>query len=62
MNENIDLTKILKDCPSGWKFYSSIYGNVTFRRIENDSKYPIKYLVLDKDDFKKRLFDYAGIE
>lgn len=53
MNENIDLTVILKDCPIGWEFYSSIFGNVTFRRIENDSKYPIKYLTLDKDDFKR---------
>ena len=26
MNENIDLTKILKDCPKGTKFYFSIYG------------------------------------
>ena len=34
MNENIDLTKILKDCPKGWKFYSSIYGEVKFETIE----------------------------
>lgn len=33
MNENIDLTKILKDCPIGWKFYSSIYGDVEFVEI-----------------------------
>ena len=33
MNENIDLTKILKDCPMGWKFYSSIYGDVEFVEI-----------------------------
>ena len=30
MNENIDLTKILKDCPKGWKLYSSVYGEVKF--------------------------------
>ena len=30
MNENIDLTKILKNCPKGWKFYSSVYGEVEF--------------------------------
>ena len=29
MNENIDLTKILKDCPSGWKFYSTLFGDGT---------------------------------
>ena len=33
MNENIDLTKILKDCPKGWKFYSSMYGDVEFVEI-----------------------------
>ena len=30
MNENIDLTKILKDCPKGTKFYSYIYGEKTY--------------------------------
>ena len=34
MNENINLTKILKDCPKGWKFYSSVYGEVKFETIE----------------------------
>lgn len=34
MNENIDLTKILKDCPIGWKFYSSVYGEVKFEAIK----------------------------
>ena len=33
MNENIDLTKILKDCPMGWTFYSSVYGDVEFIEI-----------------------------
>ena len=33
MNEKIDLTKILKDCPKGWKFYSSVYGEVEFENI-----------------------------
>ena len=30
MNENIDLTKILKDCPEGTKFYSYIFGDETY--------------------------------
>ena len=35
MNENIDLTKILKNCPEGWKFYSSsLNRKVPFYRIE----------------------------
>lgn len=33
MNENIDLTKILKDCPKGTKFYSMIDGEVEFVEI-----------------------------
>ena len=30
MNENIDLTKILRDCPKGTKFYSSVHGDIKF--------------------------------
>ena len=30
MNDNIDLTKILKDCPRGTKLYSTIFGEVEF--------------------------------
>ena len=42
MNENIDLIKILKNCPTGTKFYSSIYGEVLFRNInENNVEYPV---------------------
>ena len=33
MNENINLKEILKDCPIGWKFYSSVYGDVEFVEI-----------------------------
>ena len=42
MNENIDLTKILKDCPQGTKLYSSIFGQVEFLRIGIIKKYPIE--------------------
>ena len=43
MNENIDLTKILKNCPKGWEFYSSVLGDVEFEGIRDDEKeaYPI---------------------
>ena len=30
MNKDIDLTKILADCPKGWKFWSPILGEVEF--------------------------------
>lgn len=36
MNENIDLTKILKNCPKGTKFYSTIFGEVAFVGINWD--------------------------
>ena len=46
MNENIDLTKILKDCPKGFKLYSSVHGKVFFSSIGNMSKlYPINVKV-----------------
>ena len=49
MNENVDLTKILKNCPKGWKFYSSIHGNVKFLTINNISNHPIRFLFNDKN-------------
>ena len=45
MKENIDLTKILKNCPKGFKLYSTIYGEVEF--IECDLLYQI---VVAKED------------
>jgi len=36
MNENLDLTKILKNCPKGTKFYSAIDGEVEFVEITQD--------------------------
>lgn len=30
MNENINLCEILKDCPKGTKFYSTIFGEETY--------------------------------
>lgn len=43
MNENIDLTKILKNCPIGTEFYHAGYGNVWFYGIDLKNKYyPIR--------------------
>lgn len=57
MNENIDLTEILKDCPKGWKFYSSVYGDVEFveilpnipfpKRSQENGLYLLKTLMLE---------------
>ena len=41
MNENIDLTKILKDCPKGTKLYSTVFGEVKFMGIKENASYPI---------------------
>ena len=41
MNENIDLTKILKNCPKGTKLYSSAFGEVEFQYIIQGALYPI---------------------
>ena len=41
MNENIDLTKILKDCQIGWQFYSSVYGDVEFLGVSNCCPVPL---------------------
>ena len=43
MNENIDLTKILKDCPKGTEFWCKIYGKITFEEIrysDSPTNYP----------------------
>lgn len=58
MNENIDLTKILKDCPKGTKLYTTVYGEVTFEQINNKRPdYPINvntdvgYIILTKEGY-----------
>ena len=46
MNENIDLTKILDGCPMWTKFYSTIHDEISFKRIELSSDYP---MIFDSD-------------
>lgn len=64
MNENIDLTKILKDCPRGTKLYSTIFGEVEFESIHNSSC-SIKYKTITGRSFDvtcegKMFADYDG--
>ena len=55
MNENIDLTKILKDCPKGFELYSPLYGKVIFYGIaENSWKFPI-----DCTDYKGSFISFT---
>ena len=41
MNENIDLTKILENCPVGCEFWSDNYGKVRFKCINKSYDRPI---------------------
>ena len=41
MNENIDLTKILENCPVGCEFWSDNYGKVRFKCINKSYGRPI---------------------
>ena len=44
----LDLTRILKDCPKGWKFYSKIHGDVNFYGFNlSDNNYPIVVSTFD---------------
>lgn len=37
MNENLDLRRILKTCPKGRKFYTSVWGEVEFIEYNRES-------------------------
>ena len=56
MNENINLCKILKDCPKGTRFWSKIHGDVFFEEIINDDKIAIKVVAFNK--FRQRNIVY----
>ena len=66
MNENIDLTKILKDCPTGTKLYSSVHGEVEFERIETAFRHlyvviKLKDLPLERINLNGKLYSsYNG--
>ena len=44
MKENIDLTKILKDCPKGTVFWSDDYGEVKFLYVNTLLQNPIQMI------------------
>lgn len=41
MNENLNLVEILKDCPKGTKLYSTLFGEIEYVDIDEDSIFPI---------------------
>ena len=64
MNEKIDLTKILKDCPIGWDLYSPICGSCEFYGIDGFFKHLV--CVTHKDGsfymFTKEGYLYDGYD
>ena len=57
MNENLDLTKILKGCPTGTEFYHAGYGaTVKFIDIDFSSGYPIRLAL-----HNNRSYHYANL-
>ena len=64
MNENIDLTKILKNCPKGFELYSPICGSCKFYGIDGFFKHLV--CVTHKDGsfymFTKEGYLYDGYD
>ncbi|MDY4926222.1 MAG: hypothetical protein SO142_03240 [Prevotella sp.] len=56
MNENIDLRKILKDCPKGWPLYSSVTGHVKFHSVDE------KYVHIESQGWISRLTPDGRVE
>lgn len=50
MNEKINLCEVLKDCPEGTKFYSTIFGDVEFMCITDIGGYSI--VLKARDEYK----------
>lgn len=64
MNENLDLTKILEECPKGTKLYSTVNGEVIFQNVASFScNYPITTTAYNKNanSTKKVCFTKDGI-
>lgn len=43
MNKKLNLVEILKNCPEGTKFYSTIFGEVAFCYVDDVISYPIVF-------------------
>lgn len=50
MNENLNLAKILKDCPKGIKFYSPLMGELSFSEILLGNACSIRLLDSDNNE------------
>ena len=65
MNENLNLVEILKDCPKGTKLYTTIFGEVEFGFIEDNSIYPIVLILNGRYEYltsEGKLYETFGGE
>ena len=58
MNENIDLIKILKNCPKGTKLYSLVHGEVEFEHIETYCRH--QYVIIELKDHILERINFNG--
>ena len=58
MNKNIDLGKILENCPRGTRLYTTTFGYVNFKMLIPSSEYPI--IVYCKDEINEKSFTVDG--
>ena len=57
MNEKLNLVEILKDCPSGTKLYSTVFGYVEFVHVNISANHPI---VIRLKDGTRKSFTVEG--
>ena len=57
MNEKLNLVEILKDCPSGTKLYSTVFGDVEFEHVYISANHPI---VIRLKDGTRKSFTAEG--
>ena len=60
MNENLNLVEILKDCPKGTKLYSTVFGEVKFKRIDTILSHPIVVRIGKTEDDHTETFAADG--
>ena len=62
MNENLDLTKILKNCPKGTKFYTSVWGEVSFYKIHEKELYIIEISTINGYEYLTKEGYYINVD
>jgi hypothetical protein len=65
MNNNINIAKILKNCPHDTKFYSTVHGEIFFKEIIDCASYPLSFVTpigVERFTAKGRLLYDEGAE